>query len=380
MHSFEHDTGASRTVFGVGTLSRVAPELAAVGGRRALVLSTPGQRGLAQQVSAVLGGAAAGIFDGAAPHTPVEVTQAALARVGELAADSVVSVGGGSTTGLGKALASRTGLPHLVVPTTYAGSEVTSLLGETADGEKVTRTGPEILPRVVVYDVALTTTLPWPVTVTSAVNAMAHTVEALYAPDRTAETDAMAVEGLGALAAGLRSLQRDPDDLDARADLLYGAWLAGRCLEAVGMGLHHKLCHTLGGSFGLPHAPTHTVVLPHAMAYNAQAAPEAMSAAAAALGVDDAPSGLQALVAELGGPVRLDALGFALADVARAAELATARPYPNPRPVDRDGVVGLLTYATRGTAIEHTGIRVAADGAVPADPATPSPHQIEENR
>ena len=157
--------------------------------------------------------------------------------------------------GSGKALAARTGLPHLVVPTTYAGSEVTSLLGETANGEKVTRTGPEILPRVVVYDVALTTTLPWLVTVTSAVNAMAHTVEALYAPDRTAETDAMAVEGLRALAAGLRSLQRDPDDLDARADLLYGAWLAGRCLEAVGMGLHHKLCHTLGGSFGLPHAP-----------------------------------------------------------------------------------------------------------------------------
>ncbi len=372
MHSFEHDTGASRTVFGTGTLSRVPPELERLGGHRALVLSTPGQRGLATRVAAVLGDAAAGIFDGAAAHTPVEVTEAALARAEQVAADSVVSVGGGSTTGLGKAMAARTGLPHLVVPTTYAGSEVTSLLGETANGEKVTRTGPEILPEVVVYDVALTTTLPWPVTLTSAVNAMAHAVEALYAADRTAETDEMATESLGALARGLRSLRHDADDLDARADLLYGAWLAGRCLGTVGMGLHHKLCHTLGGSFGLPHAATHTVVLPHAMAYNARAAPQAMSAAAAALGVDDAPSGLQALVAELGGPVRLDDLGFALADVPRAADLATARPYPNPRPVDRDGIVGLLTHATQGTTIRGA--------AVAAGPATQPPHQIEENR
>ena len=317
-------------------------------------------------MAGVLGDAAAGIFDGAAAHTPVEVTETAVARAKEVAADSVVSVGGGSTTGLGKALAARTGLPHLVLPTTYAGSEVTSLLGETADGEKVTRTGPEILPEVVVYDVALTTTLPWPVTVTSAVNAMAHAVEALYAPDRTAETDRMAVESLDALARGLRSLQRDPDDLDARDDLLYGAWLAGRCLAAVGMGLHHKLCHTLGGSFGLPHAATHTVVLPHAMAYNARAAPEAMTAAAAALGVDEAPSGLQALVVLLGGPIRLHDLGFDLADVPRAAALATARPYPNPRPVDHDGIVALLTHATEGTTIG--GAAPSTSSSQPAPP------------
>lgn len=372
MHSFEHDTGASRTVFGTGTLSRVPAELERLGGHRALVLSTRGQRGLATRVAAVLGDAAAGIFDGAAAHTPVEVTEAALARAEQVAADSVVSVGGGSTTGLGKALAARTGLPHLVVPTTYAGSEVTSLLGETADGEKVTRTGPEILPEVVVYDVALTTTLPWPVTVTSAVNAMAHAVEALYAADRTAETDRMATESLGALARGLRSLRHDADDLDARADLLYGAWLAGRCLGTVGMGLHHKLCHTLGGSFGLPHAATHTVVLPHAMAYNAPAAPQAMGAAAAALGVDDAPSGLQALVAGLGGPTRLRDLGFGLADVPRAAALATARPYPNPRPVVHDGIVELLTHATEGTPVESA--------APPSTPGSTATHPTEENR
>ena len=351
MRSFEHDTGAVRVVFGAGTLARVPAELARLGGRRALVLSTPGQRALAGRVSAELGAAAAGAFAGAAMHTPVEVTGAAIARLAEVHADSVVSVGGGSTTGLGKAVASRAGIPHLVLPTTYAGSEVTPLLGETAGGEKTTRTGPQIRPDTVVYDVELTTTLPWAVTVTSAVNAMAHSVEALYSIDRTAGTDRMAVESITALAGGLRALRDDADDLDARADLLYGAWLAGTCLGTVGMGLHHKLCHTLGGSFGLPHAPTHTVVLPYAMDYNQPAAGDAMAAAAAALGVREAPSGLQALVASLDGPTALAEIGFTVADVPRAAELATGRPYPNPREVDRDDIADLLTRATTGTRI-----------------------------
>ncbi len=142
------------------------------------------------------------------------------------------------------------------------------------------------------------------------------------------------------------------------------------------MGLHHKLCHTLGGSFGLPHAATHTVVLPHAMAYNAPAAADAMSAAAAALGVDDAPSGLQALVARLGGPTDLRHLGFTLADVPRAADLATARPYPNPRPVQRDGIVELLTRATDGTTIHPD----EGEPMTTPDPSTPSPAELEARR
>ena len=272
MRTFEQGTDTPRIVFGVGTLTEVARELDRVGGTRALVLSTPGKGDLAARVVAELGGAVAGTFHGAAMHTPVEVTDAALAQARAVRADSVVSVGGGSTTGLGKAIASRAGIPHLVLPTTYAGSEVTPVLGETADGEKATRSGPEILPDTVIYDVELTMTLPWTVTVTSAVNAMAHSVEALYSADRTTETDQRATDSLAALSSGLRALRQDRDSLDARADLLYGAWLAGTCLASVGMGVHHKLCHTLGGSFGLPHAPTHTVVLPHAMEYNQPAA------------------------------------------------------------------------------------------------------------
>ncbi|MEP6816126.1 MAG: maleylacetate reductase [Marmoricola sp.] len=351
MRSFEHQAGTERIVFGSGTVAQIAAELDRLGCRQALVLATPEQGDLAARVSGILGAAAAGTFTGAAMHTPVEVTETTLAEVKRVDADSVVSVGGGSTTGLGKAIASRTGLPHLVLPTTYAGSEVTPVLGETADGEKVTRSGPEILPNTVVYDVDLTMTLPWAMTVTSAVNAMAHAVEALYSPDRTAESYQMSTDAIGALAQGLRDLQADPDSADARADLLYGAWLAGTCLGTVGMGLHHKLCHTLGGSFGLPHAQTHTVVLPYAMQYNAPDAADAMSAAGAALGVEDAASGLQQLVASLDGPTSLAELGFTQGDVARAAELATARPYPNPREVTRDGIVDLLTRATDGTPI-----------------------------
>jgi maleylacetate reductase len=351
MRRFEQHGGPTRIVFGAGTLSQVGEELGRLGGHRALVLSTPGHSDLAGRVAAELGDAAAGTFTGATMHTPIEVTEQAMSHVRSMRADSLVSVGGGSTTGLGKAIASRTGLPHLVLPTTYAGSEVTALLGETADGEKVTRTGEEIRPDTVIYDVQLTTTLPWAITLTSAVNAMAHSVEALYSADRTAATDAMAADSIAALASGLRVLRADAGSLDARADLLYGAWLAGTCLGTVGMGLHHKLCHTLGGSFGLPHAPTHTVVLPYVMDYNEPAAPAAMAVAATALGVDEAPSGLQAFVATLGGPTSLAELGFTLADVPRAVALSIGRPYPNPREVTRQGVDDLLTRATNGTTI-----------------------------
>ena len=285
VRTFERQVGKSRIVFGAGALTQVADEVARLGGSRALVLSTPGRVDLVATVVEALGESVVGTFDGAAMHTPVDVTERAVSKARAVGADSLVSVGGGSTTGLGKAVAVRTGLPHLVLPTTYAGSEVTPVLGETAGGEKTTRSGPEILPDTVVYDVQLTTSLPWEVTVTSAVNAMAHAVEALYAPERTAASDDTAGESLTELVAGLRALSQAPGSLDARDHLLFGAWLAGTCLATVGMGLHRKLCHTLGGSFGLSHAPTHTVVLPYVMEFNRPAATEAIAAAGDALGV-----------------------------------------------------------------------------------------------
>jgi maleylacetate reductase len=339
---------APRVVFGAGSSARVGDEVRRLGAARAIVLSTAGQRAMAERVARALGPLSAGTFAGAVMHTPVEVTEEALASVTALRADCLVSVGGGSTTGLAKALAARTGLPQVVLPTTYAGSEVTPVLGETADGRKTTRRDPRLQPDTVVYDVELTLSLPWDVTVTSAVNAMAHAVEGLYSPDRTPESDRLALEALTALGTGLRRLQRDPDSVPARSDLLTGAWRAGQCLATLGMGLHHQLCHILGGSFALPHAPTHTVVLPYVMEFNQPAVPDVLAMVAEALQVGSAASGLQGLVTGWGGPTRLSQLDFRPADVARAADLALERPYPNPRPVTRASVAELLTRATDG--------------------------------
>ena len=351
MRSFVHSAPAQRIVFGAGTIAEVGPELDRLNAGRALVLSTSGQAGLAGRLTELLGSRAVAEFAGAMPHTPVGVTEQAVAVAQDHRVDAVVAVGGGSTTGLSKAVAFRLGLRHLVLPTTYAGSEVTPVLGETSGGEKTTRSAPEILPDTVVYDVELTTTLPGAVSVTSAINALAHAVEALYANDATAETDDLAIEAVRSIVGGLPALGADLAGLDARADLLYGAWLAGRCLGAVGMGLHHKLCHTLGGTFDLPHAATHTVVLPYAMAYNAQAAPRAMSLIAAAIERDQAPSGVQALIRELGGPTSLREIGLASGDIDRAADLAVARAYPNPRELTRAGITELLQHAYAGDPI-----------------------------
>ncbi|GAA0268757.1 maleylacetate reductase and hydroxyquinol 1,2-dioxygenase domain-containing protein [Cryptosporangium japonicum] len=347
MRSFEHTGSPVRVVFGAGTLGALRSEVERLGRRRVLLVSGSSQPDVVERAAAGLGDLLAGRFSGAAMHTPVEVTARALESASD--ADVVVSIGGGSATGLGKALAVRLGVPQIAVPTTYAGSEVTSTLGETADGVKTTRSAPEILPATVLYDVDLTVDLPVATSVTSGVNAMAHAVEALYSPDADPAVDALAEQSIRLLAAGLRRIVTDPADVDARADALTGAWLAGTCLGAVGMGLHHKLCHTLGGSFGLPHAGTHTVVLPHAIAYNASAAPDAVARVAAALGRDrDAAAAMYDFVVEVGGPTSLAELGFRAGDVAEAARLATARPYPNPRPVTEEGVTELLTDALAG--------------------------------
>jgi len=281
-------------------------------------------------------------------HTPVEVTQEAMALVTRDGIDGTVSIGGGSTTGLGKAIALRTDLPQIVIPTTYAGSEMTNLLGETAAGEKKTVRDPRIAPETVIYDVDLTLTLPVGLSVTSGFNAMAHAVEGLYAPDGNPILSLMAEEGIRALAAALPRIQRDPRDKDARSDALYGAWLCGSVLAGTSVALHHKLCHVLGGTFDLPHAETHTVVLPHAVAYNASAARDAIARVARAIKAENAAQGLFDLALASGGPTALRDLGMKETDLERATDLAVANPYWNPRPIERGAVRALLDDAWAG--------------------------------
>jgi maleylacetate reductase len=338
---------ASRVIFGDGTLARVDDELARLGVHRAVLLSTPEQA--AQARDAVSSRRIVDRLDKAVMHTPLSVTEAALAQLRQTAADGIVSFGGGSTTGLGKALALRSGLPHLTIPTTYAGSEMTPILGETDAGVKTTRRDPAILPKTVIYDVSLTLGLPVAMSVTSGLNAMAHAVEALYAADRNPVVEHLAEQALSAFAAALPVLVTDPANAAARRRALYGAWACGTCLGQVAMGLHHKLAHVLGGSFDLPHAPTHAVLLPHVTSFNAAAAPVELAAVSRALEVSGDPgAALYDFAAALGAPLRLADFGFTDADADRAAEIAVRVPYANPRPFDAADILRLLKAAVRG--------------------------------
>ncbi|WP_186399912.1 maleylacetate reductase [Stappia sp. P2PMeth1] len=341
-------SAAVRVRFGPGVRRSVAEEMEALGARRALILTTPQQAELADEFSAYCGGLAVGSYTGATMHTPVSVSEDATRLAGALGADVLLSVGGGSTIGLGKAIALRTDLPQIVVPTTYAGSEATPIIGQTENGVKTTQSTAKVQPEVILYDAELVTTLPVEMTVTSALNAMAHAAEGLYARDRSPISTLMAVEGLRAFRDGLPRVLANPEDTSARGETLYGAWLCGTVLGQVGMALHHKLCHTLGGSFDLPHAQTHAIVLPHAIAYNAQAALEQLAPLAELFGDSNPGRGLRSFAKQVGSPMALRDLGLAEADLDRAADLAVANPYWNPRPVERDAIRKLLQAAWAG--------------------------------
>ncbi|WP_137894634.1 maleylacetate reductase [Ramlibacter sp. 2FC] len=348
MTPFLYTANPSRVVFGAGSLSQLGPEIEALGARRALVLSTPEQRPLAERVAALLGERSAGIFDRAVMHVPIETAREARDLARTLGADCAVAVGGGSTTGLGKAIALDSSLPILAIPTTYAGSEMTPIYGITEAGLKKTGKDARVLPRSVIYDPELTTGLPVPLSITSGINAIAHAAEGLYAVDANPIMSLMAEEGIAALGRALPAIRRQPGDLAARSDALYGAWLCGTVLGHVGMALHHKLCHTLGGSFNLPHAETHTIVLPQALAYNAKAAPEAMGRIARALNAGSAPQAVYDLAKNNGAPVALKDIGLREQDLDRACEIALQNQYPNPRALERQALRQLLQHAFEG--------------------------------
>jgi maleylacetate reductase len=347
--SFFYEALPMRVVFGAGRVTRIGEEVDLLGLRRVLVLCTHGQEKTAGGVAEALGERCAGIFAGARMHVPVDVADEASARATELGADGCVAVGGGSTIGLGKAIALRHGLPIVAVPTTYAGSEMTPVWGLTEGGVKRTGRDRAVLPRSVVYDPDLSTSLPVGLSVTSGFNAVAHAAEALYAPDASPIVALMAEEGARAMVAALPRIVADPADPQARSEALRGAWLCGAVLGATTMSLHHKLCHVLGGTFGLPHAEVHTVVLPHALAFTLPAARDARIALGRALGgADDVPVALWDLANRLGAPTSLAELGMEPAGLADVIRQVLGTPYASPRPVTADAVAALLDRAQRG--------------------------------
>jgi maleylacetate reductase len=339
-----------RVVFGAGRLKQLASEIELLGANKALVLCTPEQRAQAEQVANLIGARAAGIFDQAVMHVPIESARAARAEAARLGADCAVAIGGGSTTGLGKAIALDSGLPIVAIPTTYAGSEMTPIYGITEAGLKKTGRDPCVLPRTVIYDPELTLTLPPGTSLTSGINAIAHAAEGLYADDANPIIRLMAEEGIAALGRALPIVSRPAGmaDMAARSDALYGAWLCGAVLGNVAMALHHKLCHTLGGSFDLPHAPTHTAVLPHALAYNAAHAPEAMQRIARALGGKSAAQAVYDLGRDNGAVMGLRELGLKESDLDKACALALQNRYPNPRELEAGAIRRLLQDAWEG--------------------------------
>ena len=356
MQSFSFDQLPSRVVFGLGALDDLPREIERLGAKHALVLSTPGHKVQAEEVADRLGDRCVGIFPRAVMHVPIEIARAARIEAQRLGADCAVAIGGGSTTGLGKAMALESALSIVAIPTTYAGSEMTPIYGLTEAGLKKTGRDRRVLPKTVIYDPVLTVGLPVGLSVTSGFNAIAHGVEALYAQDRNPITSLMAEEGMRALAQGLPRVLKNPFDLEARSDCLYGAWLCGSVLGVAGTALHHKLCHVLGGTWNLPHAETHTVVLPHAIAYNYAAAPEAMKRIERALNISHAAQGVYDLIKTLGAPLALKDIGMREAELERAAELATQTPYFNPRPPDRASVRELLEAAFHGSRPKASGL------------------------
>ena len=352
--SFVHDVPATRVVFGAGAIGQVGSEATRLGGARVMLVAGGPEAQFAGAIEEQLGDRVVARFSDVTMHVPVEVARAAEDLAAAEGVDLLLCLGGGSSTGTAKAVALRTGLPILAVPTTYAGSEMTSIWGLTEDSRKTTGRDPRVLPKTVVYDPELTLGLPVDLSAASGMNAMAHLVEALYDPGISPIGFLQAEEGVRALASALPRVVADPSDLDARADALYGAWLAGWALGTTGMGVHHKICHVLGGAYNLPHAPMHSAVLSHATAFNEAYAPEAMAAirrALAAAGIDapTAAQGIYDLEAGIGAPTALADVGMRRDDVDEAVQvIVDARP-TNPRPVDPDGVRALLLAAYEGT-------------------------------
>lgn len=337
-------------IFGPGALNRLPEEIDKLGFKRVMVLTTPEQKDSGEEILDLLGDRGAGLFDQAQMHVPVATLEAAKDRAVEINADCTVSLGGGSTTGLGKALVIHGNLPNIALPTTYAGSEMTNIWAVTEAGRKVTQRDDQVVPTLTIYDPELSRNLPIDFAVVSGLNALAQAIVNVATDNSNPMVSSLALDGVRALVAALPRIKANADDMDARAEALYGASMAGAALGTGTTGLHHKLCHVLGGTFNTPHAQTHAILLPHSVAYNANAAKAGTDRIAEVLGVKDAAVGIYALARELGAPLALSEIGITEADLDKVADVATETPVNNPEPVTRDRIRALLQNAYEGRA------------------------------
>ena len=321
----------------------------ALGLERALVLCTPGHLAKGRSIVEQLGARAVGLFAGARMHVPATTLDEASRLARDVQAKCTVSIGGGSTTGLGKALAAQYGLENVAIPTTYSGSEMTPIWGVTKSGRKVTDRDPRVVPTLTIYDPALTVSLPSGMSASSGLNALAQAVVNVATDRPNPIAAALGTEGIRVLAESLPLVVMEPNNLEARAGALYGCCVAGGAVGVGSTGLHHRLCHTLGGAFNTPHAETHAILLPHSVAYNATSAAAGTQKVADALGVRDCSLGIHELAKSLGVPTALKQLGVKESDLDRVTELALQASFYNPEPVTADRIRALLQNAYEGS-------------------------------
>ena len=343
MQSFAVQQPPLTVTFGVGALATLPDALNACDARRPAFVPTPSQRAVADSAAALPGVESAGRFDGARPHVPKDAVEALRAFARERGADALVAIGGGAAIDLAKAAGAATGLPVVAVATTYGGSELTRFAGQTDNREKGRVVG--TAPRALIYDPELTLDLPLRASAGSAMNALAHAVEALYAPGAAPLALLAAQETIVRIAPALRALPHAPRDLDVRSELLFGGYLGGVALAGSGMALHHRICHVLGGRYGIAHGDANAVILPHVVRFNASAAPEAIERVARALHVEDAATALATLARDAGAPASLAELGLPSGELGPLADAALAQPLTNPREVERPALLALLADA-----------------------------------
>lgn len=349
---FAYSTLPWNILFGAGYLSRLPQELNNLGFSKALILTTHSGSKVGQETVRLLGQNAAGLFDQARMHVPIETVDRAIELARELNADCTITIGGGSTTGLGKALCLKIGLPYIAIPTTYAGSEMTNIWGITENGRKVTGRDNAVVPRLTIYDPELTLDLPIEISTTSGMNALAQAVVNIATKDANPMVSTMACAAVKALAKGLPAVAAAPGDLSARSEVLYGASLAGGSLGTGSTGLHHRLCHTFGGTFNTPHAQTHSILLPYTIAFNSAETVVGTALLAEVLGVEDPARAIFELGRTIGTPTALRELGIVEADLDTAASIATESPIHNSERATFTRVRDLLQHAWLGTTPE----------------------------
>jgi len=351
--SFDHTTHGQRVLFGTNAaIANTVEAVQGLGAKRVLLIADAFAMALCDAI-AERTPVVARVHE-IVQHVPVENATSAVALAREHQADAVVTIGGGSSIGLAKIVARDAHIPIIAVPTTFAGSEATNVWGVTERGRKTTGVDDKVLPTVIVHDASLMASLPGQLAVSSGLNAVAHAVDGFWAPRQDPINKAMASEGLRALFPGLRALHADPDDIGAREQTLYGAYLASVAFASAGSGMHHKICHALGGTYNMPHAETHSVVIGYVTAFNAPYAADAAERIAAAIGDGrTAAAGIHALRQEVEAPMSLRELDLKEEAIPEAVGIILpAVPPSNPRPVTRAALEALLHAAWAGDAVE----------------------------